>query len=229
MSTGLLRKSSGFTLVELAVVMAIIALLLGMLIVPLGTQMDQQRASETNRQMDQIREAVIGFATATGRLPCPATATTASGVAGAGLENKPGIACGILEGVVPWATLGVPEADAWGRRFTYRVTSAFADDATGGLSATFLLTDGGDITITDGSATIAQNIPAVIVSHGKNGTGSYGSDGGRFAVGTANELENNNGNATFISRTNATDFDDLVVWVSPNVLKSRMVAANRLP
>ena len=36
-------------------------------------------------------------------------------------------------GVVPWATLGTPEFDAWGRRFSYRVAYVFADaiaDAT---------------------------------------------------------------------------------------------------
>ncbi len=218
----------GFTLVELAVSLAIIALLLGMLVVPLSTQIDQQRAAETQRQLELIREAVIGFAMANGRLPCPATPTTPSGTAGAGTENKPGAACAITEGVVPWSTIGVPEADAWGRRFTYRVTSAFADDPAGTLSS-FTLTQNGDITVTDGAVAIATTIPAIIVSHGKNGLGSFGSDGTQLAGATGDELQNANANVTFISRTNAPNFDDQVVWVSANILKSRMVAAGRLP
>jgi len=32
-----------------------------------------------------------------------------------------------------------------------------------------------------------------------------------------------------VQRTHAPDFDDLVTWVSGNVLKTRMVAASRLP
>lgn len=223
------KGTRGFSLVELAVALTIIALLLGMLIVPLSTQVDQQRVSETQRQLEQIREAVIGFAIATGRLPCPATPTTSTSTAGSGTENKPAATCGILEGVVPWTTLGVPETDAWGRRFTYRVTTAFADDATGGLSSSFLITDAGDITVTNGAANIATSIPAVIVSHGKNGAGAYFSDGARLAVGVGDELENADVDVTFVSRLNAPDFDDMLLWVSPNILKSRMVAAGRLP
>jgi len=219
----------GFTLVELAIALAIIALLLTMLIVPLGTQIDQQRVAETQRQLDQIRDAVIGFAIATGRLPCPATATTPTTMAGAGTENKPAAACGIAEGVVPWTTIGVPETDAWGRRFTYRMTMNFADDAMGGLQSSFLLTDNGDITVTNGAANIATLVPALIVSHGKNGLGAHLSDGTQLAVGVGDELENANANMIFVSRTNAPDFDDLLVWVSPNILKARMVAAGRLP
>jgi prepilin-type N-terminal cleavage/methylation domain-containing protein len=221
------RGTEGFTLVELAVALTIIALLLGMLIVPLGTQMDQQRAAETQRQMDQIREALIGFATATGRLPCPATATTASSTTGAGLETATCTGAAV-EGVVPWATLGVPETDAWGRRFTYRVTAGFAD-APGSASSTFALTDSGDMTVTNGSTNIATSVPAVIISHGKNGAGGYTSDGARMTLGTGDEALNTDANVTFVSRTQTDTFDDLVSWVSPNVLKSRMVAAGRLP
>lgn len=221
-------KARGFTLVELAVSLVIIALVLGMLVVPLSTQFDQQKIAETQKQLEYVREAVLGFAIANGRLPCPATPTTPTGTAGAGTENKPGASCGIVEGALPWADLGVPETDAWGRRFTYRVTAAFADDPSG-MQASFLVTDTGNITVTDGSANIATTIPAVIVSHGKNGLGGFQSNGTQLAGAAGNELENANNNGTFISRTHAPDFDDLLVWVSANTLKSRMVAANRLP
>jgi prepilin-type N-terminal cleavage/methylation domain-containing protein len=219
-----MRTSRGFTLVEMAIGLAIIALLLGMLMVPLGTQMDQQRYGETQRQLDLARDAVIGFALATGRLPCPATPTIATGAAGAGTEN-----CALAEGVVPWAAIGVPETDAWGRRLTYRVTVAFADAPAVGTLSSFLLTDSGDMTITNGAVNIATQVPAVIVSHGKNGLGAFDTNGVQIAGAAGNELENANGNTTFISRTNAPDFDDLLIWVSASVLKSRMVAAGRLP
>lgn len=224
-----MRKARGFTLVELAVALTIMALLIGMLVVPLNTQMDQQRISETTRQARLVAESVLGFAVTTGRLPCPATPTTANTVAGAGLENRAAGACVLTEGVVPWATLGMPEADAWGRRLSYRVTPAFADDPAGGLQASFLLTDDGNITITDAGVTTAQNMAAVIVSHGKNGAGGYQTDGVRVALGTGDELENADGDGIFVSKVPTPDFDDLLVWVSPSLLKSRMVAANRLP
>ncbi len=222
-------SARGFTLVELAISLAVIALLLGMMIVPLNTQVDQQRISDTQRQLNVVTEALIGFAVANGRLPCPATPTSADTAAGAGLEAKAGSACTLTEGVVPWTTLGINETDAWGRRFTYHITPLFADDPVAGMQSSFTLADNGAITVTNGSVAIGTNVAAVVVSHGKNGLGAYQPDGTRLALGTGDELENANGDNTFVSRTNAPDFDDLAAWLSPAVLKARMVAANRLP
>ena len=228
-----MKRTSGFTLIELAVALLIIALVLGMLIVPLGTQVDQQRINDTQKQLNVINEALLGFAVANGRLPCPASPATPNTTAGAGTENKPAATCALNEGVLPWATLGIAETDAWGRRFTYRVSAAFADDPAGGLLASFLLTDNGNITVTNGPVNGNVNMTttsvAVVVSHGKNGAGAYQSNGTQLAVGTGDELENANGNSTFVSRLPDPDFDDLLVWITPNVLKARMVAANRLP
>ena len=227
-------RQRGFTLVELAVALAVIALLLGMMIVPLGTQFDQQRIGDTQRQLNIVYEALLGFAVANGRLPCPATANVANTTANAGTEvtTVAGTvtSCTLSEGVVPWTTLGINETDAWGRRFTYRVTSTWADfDSAAGTLSSFTLTENGTLTVTNGAASIATNVVAVVVSHGKNGAGAYQADGSRLALGIGDELENADGDTTFVSRTNAPDFDDLLTWLSPAVLKARMVASSRLP
>jgi prepilin-type N-terminal cleavage/methylation domain-containing protein len=224
-----LRLARGFTLIEMAVVLAIFGLVIGLLMVPLSTQMEQQRIGETQKQLEHIRDALLGFAVATGRLPCPATPTTASTVAGAGLENKPAAACALSAGVIPWTVLGVPETDAWGNRFTYRVTASFADDPAAGMQASFLITDSGDITVTNGSANIATTLAGMVLSHGTNARGAYRSDGTQMAGAAGDELENADGDSAFVSRAHAPNFDDLLIWISPNVLKSRMVAAQRLP
>jgi hypothetical protein len=109
------------------------------------------------------------------------------------------------------------------------VTLNFADDPPAGAQASFLITDPGDIMVTDGAAIIATTLSAIVVSHGKNGLGGYRTDGTQVSGATGNELENANGNTLFVSRTYGPDFDDQVVWISAHILKSRMVAANRLP
>jgi hypothetical protein len=68
-----------------------------------------------------------------------------------------------------------------------------------------------------------------VVSHGKNGLGAFRQDGTQVGGAAGNELENANNTVTFVSQIPAPAFDDLLVWVSPHVLKSRLVAANRLP
>lgn len=246
---------SGFTLVEMAIVLVIIGLLLGGMLMPLSAQMDQRRNSETQKALDEINQALIGFAVANGRLPCPASATTATGAAGAGLEPTPIVAggCASPAGVLPWATLGVNEADAWGNRYTYRVTTEFARAASGQttftgtncpppanpLYAAFALCSQGNMTLlsTGGGSTISSNVPAVVISHGKNGNGAYTSQGTQLSPGAdADELDNQlttggtaTANTNFISKTPTATFDDLATWVSPNILFNRMVTAGKLP
>jgi prepilin-type N-terminal cleavage/methylation domain-containing protein len=131
-------RSKGFSLVELTVALFIIALLLAGAFIPLSTQMEVRNVAETQRSMESTRDAIIGFAQANGRLPCPANGATPAGTVdtttwatpvGAGAEqwDPANTRCYTVFGVVPWTSLGVSETDAWGRRLSYRVSPAFAD------------------------------------------------------------------------------------------------------
>lgn len=244
---GIFRKTSGFTLVEIAVVLMIIGLLLGGLIPTLSTQLEVQRGNKTQKQLNEIKEAIIGFAVINGRLPWPACGTIATGQANAGIELAlPASAALCTTGasdisVLPWATLGVEETDAWGRRFSYRVTPEFADntDGTGVPTCTtatgvsFQLCSNANLNVktTSGGSGIATNVPAVVVSHGVNGLGAYQPGGGaKIGTATGDEAENADNNNTFVSKDQIQNgFDDLVVWVSPNTLANRMVTAGKLP
>ena len=66
------RPAQGFSLIELAVVMAIVALLLGTMMVTLSAQTEQRNAEDTRRRLDQARELLLTYALVKGRLPCPA-------------------------------------------------------------------------------------------------------------------------------------------------------------
>jgi prepilin-type N-terminal cleavage/methylation domain-containing protein len=219
----------GFTLLEVAIVVLILGLLLGGLLVPLSVQRENQERAETQARLEEIKEALYGFALVNGRLPCPDTD-------GDGLENivdsEPKCPCEAAVGDLPGADLGVRGVDAWSRPFVYRVTAAFADSAepscdTAPSGVSFGLRSPGDIEVRDapddaGNA-VATDVPAVVVSRGSN-----------WAVTSSDyEAENDGQDTGFVfktySRDPATEFDDLLIWLSPNVLKNRMVEAKLLP
>jgi prepilin-type N-terminal cleavage/methylation domain-containing protein len=242
----LINQQKGFTLVEMAIVLMIVGLLLGGILVPLSAQMEQRNISDTQKALSEIKEAIIGYALANGQLPCPADPSIATGLTNAGISRATCTTAANSTGVLPWATLGVSETDAWGNRYTYRVTSDFADaignSTYGGCTpspipalASFGLCSVGNLNVlsaASGGTTIAANVPAIIISHGKNGAGAYTPNGIQLAVGSnADEQENSDGstNNNYVSHTSTSTFDDLVVWISPNILLNRMVTAGKLP
>lgn len=273
------HRPSGFTLIELAMVLFIVSMLIGGLLLPLSAQYELGGRQETEKALANIREALIGFAMVNGRLPCPAVASIPSGTAVSGLEagreattpagaNGPcacdtsptsgvagivgagAVACSVANpdtdsvgGVLPWATLGLPETDAWGHRYTYRVTSQFARLPTGQttfgpacsppatvLNAAFALCSIGPISVSTaavGGIAVASNVPAIVVSHGKNGLGARSPTGNIDAVATAaDEVENADNNNSLVS---SAGIDDHLLWIPTGVLMGRMIAAGKLP
>src|SRR4051812_29282785 len=66
----------GYTLLELAVALLVIAVLTGMLALPLAAQVEMRRGEETRRRLGEARDVLLAFAATHGRLPCPASATS---------------------------------------------------------------------------------------------------------------------------------------------------------
>jgi prepilin-type N-terminal cleavage/methylation domain-containing protein len=231
-------KNRAFTLVEMAIVLVIVGLLLGGLLAPLSAQMEQRRAADTIRALEEARDALAGFAARNGYLPCPAIS------AGNGLEDRSGTRCGNERrlGFLPWATLGLPKLDAWQHLYLYSVTPAFSDSGV-----PFRLNTPRDISVVNRDAAgalvpaSAQNdIPAVVLSQGRNGFGAFSDVGVQAAdmgQGNVDEKSNyQNDGRLFIARDRADNpaagggaYDDIVVWLSPNILFNRMLAAQRLP
>jgi prepilin-type N-terminal cleavage/methylation domain-containing protein len=227
----------GFSLVEIAIVLVIVGLMIGGLLTPLTVQMEQRRVADTRRMLEEAKEALVGYAVRHGHLPCPAIS------AANGEEDRSGYRCTDerRDGFLPWATLGLPKLDAWNRLYRYSVTPAFADSGQ-----RFKLITPRDITVytRDAAGALAyaapaQDIPAVIVSHGANGAGGYSELGVAVAGGGArndDERSNAQSDVNFVARPSSGnpaqqggEFDDIVVWVSPNILFNRMVAAQVLP
>ena len=117
-------KQQGFSLVEMAIVLVILGFVLGALLLPLRAQREQAAQLQTLHTLETAKQALLGFAQARGRLPCPATA------ASNGLEAPLGgnVACTSQLGFLPAATLGVQPTDAngfaldaWNNRIMYAV------------------------------------------------------------------------------------------------------------
>ena len=225
-----MRNSNGFTLVEIAITLLIVSLLLGGLLVPLGTQVAQRKTTETQKALDEIKEALIGFAIINGRLPRPAVSSATGSEQGVCASEA---AC---TGFIPWATLGIAKLDSYGKIFRYSVTPAFANTAitfTTAASKTVQTRN-----TTGALAGLATSVPAVIMSYGKNSWGTDDSGNALADTSTTNIDEDTNNSATvnFISRTQTDnpaapggEFDDIVTWLSANILFNRMVAAGKLP
>ena len=76
------RRQSGFSLVELAVVLTIVALLLSSLMWTLSAQTEQRARDETTRRLEQGKELLLSFAIVYGRLPCPARCSNSPACSG---------------------------------------------------------------------------------------------------------------------------------------------------
>jgi type II secretory pathway pseudopilin PulG len=234
--------NTGFSLVEAAIAVFVITLLLGSILVPLTTQVEQRRIAETQRTLDELKEALYGFAIANGHLPCPdKTGAAGAGTANDGLEDVNAGLCVANEGNLPWATLGTGSVDPWGNRFRYAVSSNFSRRAPATPAFGFGTTSAIEVCAIQTCATRLTNVsdgpPAVLLSHGPNGRGAFNSLTGAAnpAASSADETENTDADNVFVSRSTGGlgstggEFDDLVVWLSRSVLLNRMVASGRLP
>lgn len=110
-----MNMSRGFSLIEMAVVLVIVVLLLGGLLVPLETQVEQRRTSETEAKLEEIKDALIGFVVANDRLPCPASSTSNGGESFAGGGSAANGECSnFFDGFLPAVTLGLTHVDPQG-------------------------------------------------------------------------------------------------------------------
>lgn len=244
------KPQRGFSLIEIAVTLFILTLVLGALLMPLATQVEERQVRETERIMNEMMEALVGYAISqtTPRLPCPdrtsGGAGTANDTANDGIEDYVGGgACQVSDGNVPWVTLGVNATDFWGNRYRYLATPAFTTRATPTLSlssaGTLKVCAAAPTSATCGGTTyVADNVPAVIISHGRNGYGAMnGGSNTQISTTGASTHETENSGGTYpnsvVSKTRSDaagqEFDDIVVWMSPNVLFNRLVSANKLP
>ena len=259
----------GFTLLVITVVLFILGLMIAGLFGPLETQLEARDRRQTQDALNQIVDALYGYALTNRRLPCPDK--NGDGHSDPIYDETVPVpaTCDQPVGFLPWSELGIAQGDAWGNRFTYAVASpAFTSPDIDGLcngnsvspkhfdlcsKGSLRVQSRGDNPATSGTQEskhlldgYAQYLPAVVISHGRNGFGAQTINGVDLPdPGGADELENADNDLIFMSRgysrgssgcaDNETEsnplceYDDIVVWLAPTILNGRMVSAGRLP
>ena len=247
-------KQAGFTLVEIAIVLLIVTILLGYSVAmfPLQQELKQYRHVET--EMDEIIEQLIGFAQVNGRLPCPDTA----GDGLENRVIGPPVTCTGYFGLVPARTLGMNGKfdaagsllDPWGGGYGYAVSDIDSGAGTDKILVTaneirvqgmaavqpdlFLCDDSAAPGFDFDCAAAASNvvlganreIAAVVISMGKDNdipaTSNIQAENiDDFNVGTNDKV--------YILSPRRDDYDDVVKWISTNLLFSKMIEADQLP
>jgi prepilin-type N-terminal cleavage/methylation domain-containing protein len=134
------RRTGGFTLVELLVVLLIVGILTAMAAMMTRAITSGQQRSVTATRLATVDNAIAQFVMLQRRLPCPADGQVAATDATAGIEvrSASGTCDRLTRGVVPWRALGLGEQDAtdgWERRFSYRVDPVLTADNAMDLSS----------------------------------------------------------------------------------------------
>ncbi len=130
------NNNRAFTLIEMAVVIGITAIIISFAISVGTAQIEAQKTTITKQRIQFITERISNYARLYRHLPCPADPDLAPNLAlsgiGQGTNDSTSPTCvatlqagsGITNGAVPYKTLGISEAatiDGWGNRIRYVV------------------------------------------------------------------------------------------------------------
>jgi prepilin-type N-terminal cleavage/methylation domain-containing protein len=101
-----LANEAGFSLLEMALVLAILGVLGGLTLPLLTTKLDHKKAALTHDHQDAVLLSLAGFLLKNARLPCPAKNKEE------GLEQPHCLSASEAIGYIPFKTLGLPASYA---------------------------------------------------------------------------------------------------------------------
>jgi prepilin-type N-terminal cleavage/methylation domain-containing protein len=249
----------GFTLIELLVVLVALTVLLAGLALPIAAQLQMRRQAQTQRLLEEARDAILGFAATQGRLPCPATDDSNGLESFSAVGNAANGDCASFHaGYLPGAALGMSPLDTQGfvrdewltprSRLRYAVFGA--GSAVNGVVNPLTRTNGMQAATLPGLGNAAHFL--FICSSGALATASGCGPAANqltrraafivFSVGPngtvdpapgSDEARNLDGDAVFVHREASMaagrEFDDQLLWVPIHLVVSRLMSAGRLP
>lgn len=225
-----IKLKNGFTLVEMAITLAILSVLMASIFTLIPIKQEEQNIDEINATLTRIQQALDSFYNQNGYLPCPAPLTanfsdvgTQIGIAqDCTAGSPPG---GITEynapegpiwiGAIPTRSLNLPDSfmlDPWNHRIEYGVVKGLAQSKTNyssltSASAYFIIQDRflNQINTDSYSASDPKEVNIVaytLFSHGKDGNGSTNTAGTtRSCTSSTLDSENCNNDHIFIDTT----------------------------
>ena len=186
-------KFRGFTLIEIAIILVILGLLIGITLPLLSGLSKHRHYRSTQKDLEEIKEALIGYAGINWRLP---SADTDGDGQGNGIDAA---------GTLPYLDLGLGAQDAWRNQFIYDVNFSLTTTTNKSSFCTALSSLSGNPQLQQGASTTPQ--AAIVVSKGEN---------------SALDGENGDGDRTYVSQTPTDTFDDLLISLNPNTLYGRL-------
>lgn len=231
----------GFSLLEMAVVIALMSVMLTMGLGLMNAKMESAAWSETKTKQEKIKVALVAFLRQNGRLPCPYRAPLNIAPTD-GSETSP-CTGNNGRGILPWRALGLSRSDVvdgWGNFISYRVsnrtpassknwtlnsdTTAFTVNELNNPSIALTVQERFD----DGTLSLLSNKAVVVlVSHGKNGLGARTVAGTALTAPAGADEAANAAAASvtfFVRRPNEVAaslgglFDDMVTYMTPSDL-----------
>jgi len=252
------ERARGYALLEVWIVLALITVLLSGLALPLAAQVQLRRQEEARRQLEEARDALMGFAAAHGRLPCPAAEGDNGQESFApGGDASTGACADFYGAYLPAATLGLAGVDGdgyardpWGsprNRVRYAV---FGGAPINGVANALTKTDGMQAATLAGLGNASHYLYICSSGHEASSAGcgpatrqltrraafvvfSLGPNAPATPPGGSDEARNLDGDAVFVAHevSNAPGdaFDDVLLWVPIHLVAHRLIVAGRLP
>jgi prepilin-type N-terminal cleavage/methylation domain-containing protein len=228
------RQEDGFSLIEMAIVIAIMGMLISLSVPMWMRHLDQSKLTLTRQWQEDILKSLGSYVARQKALPCPADPSLAQGQKGwARLQclRKPEAV-----GLVPFRELGLSEdaaRDGYGRFFTYAIEPYLSPQEEAPDFTHFCRQPGGQLKVYEATGKYVGERPngrlsptsfvaVVLISHGENGHGAYTDQGTILrAPGIVGEGERLNSEKSALifaaypySVTPQNPFRHIVSWVT---------------
>jgi prepilin-type N-terminal cleavage/methylation domain-containing protein len=198
------HREAGLTLIELAIVLVVLGIILGMTL-PLLSELTRHRHYRSaQKELEEIKEALIGYAAIHFRLPN-------ADANGDGVQDT-----GQVTGTIPFVDLGLGAVDPWRNAYRYdvnqRLTNTNNLQALCSALASIGATELPQVAFSAGGPSSPQ--AAVVISMGEN---------------SRLDEENADGDRVYEARTPTATFDDITVAIAPNALYTRLSCSPSSP